>query len=70
MSLLSIITLVLKNWPYVVRFTEIIERNIKDGLNQKDLEKGLDRLEKGFKDVKTIKETADSARAINDAFRH
>lgn len=69
MSLFSVFLLVLKNWPYVVRFVEIIEKNLKEGIEAKDLEVGLERLEKGFENVKTIKETANAARSINDSFR-
>lgn len=61
--------LILKNWKYVVQFLEILERNIQNGLNEADLQRGLKRLDKGFADVTTIEETADAARDINDSFR-
>jgi hypothetical protein len=68
-NLLATILLVIKNWKYVVQFVSILDRNIERGVNAADLEKGLNRLEKGFADVATIQETAATARDINDSFR-
>jgi hypothetical protein len=69
MEILSTIALIIKNWKYVIQFIEILERNISKGVNEQELRKGLARLEKGFENVRTIEETANSARDINDSFR-
>lgn len=69
MQVLTVILTLLKNWKYFVQFAEMLERNIDRGVNAADLERGLARLEKGFAGVKTIRETADTARNINDTFR-
>lgn len=68
MQFLSILLLILQNWKYVAQFAQIVDTNVKKGMKEKDLELGLKRLEKGFADVTTIKETADAAAAINDSF--
>jgi hypothetical protein len=69
MGIWESIVLIIKFWPHVIRFLEIIQKGIEKGVNEADLSKGLERLEKGFIDAKTIKETADAAGSINDSFR-
>jgi hypothetical protein len=61
--------LVLKNWKYVVQFVEILEKAIINGYNAYDLNKSLHRLNEGFKHAKSVEDSANAARSINDAFR-
>ena len=68
-SFIAIVVLIMKNWKYVVEFVSILDRNLEKGVNEADLRRGLARLEKGFRDVKTIEEAADAAASINDSFR-
>ncbi len=63
------VLLVIKNWKYVVQFVEILDQAIQRGANERDLKIGLDRLNKGFANARTVKDSADSARNINDSFR-
>lgn len=69
MTFWTALSLVLKNWKYVVRFIEISKDAAEKGYRQYDLNKGLNRLERGFREVKTVEDTASGARSINDAFR-
>jgi uncharacterized protein YktA (UPF0223 family) len=59
----------MKNWKYVVQFVQIIDKYVERGVNAKELARGLERLDRGFQSVTTIKETAEAARNINDSFR-
>jgi hypothetical protein len=59
------VALIIKNWNLVMGFLYLI----KKGVNEADLMNGLNRIEKGFEDAKTIKDAANAARSINDAFR-
>jgi hypothetical protein len=59
------VTLIIKNWELVTSFLSLL----KKGVNEADLRIGLNRIEKGFQDAKTIKEAAAAAASINDAFR-
>jgi len=61
--------LVLNNWKYVFQFAEILERAIINGYSAYDLNKSLHRLNEGFKHAKSVEDSADSARSINDSFR-
>lgn len=61
--------LVLKNWKYVVQFVEILDQAIQRGVAERDLNIGLARLNKGFENATTIKDSANAARSINDSFR-
>lgn len=69
MSTFKIALLVLKNMKYFVWGFKTLLAAIDKGTNEKDLERGLARLEKGFANVTTIEETAQAARDINDTFR-
>jgi hypothetical protein len=69
MEIWATLSLILKNWKYVVQFVQIIERSVVKGYNAYDLQKSLNRLERGFRDVKTVQDTASSASDINDSFR-
>lgn len=69
MSFWTAISLIFKNWKYVVQFLEIIERSIANGYSAYELNKGLNRLERGFREAKTVQDSASSARDINDSFR-
>jgi len=63
------LTLVFMNWKYVTRFLEIAVDATEKGYNAYDLNKSLKRLERGFRDVKTVEDAADAAASINDTFR-
>ena len=69
MGFWATLTLVFKNWKYVTRFLEIAVSAVENGYNTYDLNKGLKRLERGFRDVKTVQDAADAAASINDSFR-
>lgn len=68
-SFWTTLVLIFKNWKYVVQFIDIVEKAAVNGYNAYDLNRSLKRLEQGFKDAKSVKDSADSARSINDAFR-
>jgi hypothetical protein len=69
MNIWATLSLILKNWKYVVQFVEIIDKGIRNGYNAYELNKSLNRLERGFREVKTVQDAASSARDINDSFR-
>jgi hypothetical protein len=69
MEFWSIFVLILKNFKYVVQLVQMLDQNIKKGMSEKDIQVGMERLEKGFSHATTIKETAASAGHINDSFR-
>jgi hypothetical protein len=69
MEVLGTLLLILKHFKYVVQLVKMIEKYTSAGIKERDLERGLHRLEKGFADVTTIQETADAAADINDSFR-
>jgi len=65
----SIIMLILQNFKYVVQFVQVIDKRVKLGITEKDIRLGIERLDKGFANVQTVKETAQAAKDINDSFR-
>lgn len=69
MNIWATLSLILKNWKYVVQFVEIIDKGIRNGYSAYELNKSLNRLERGFREVKTVQDTASSASDINDSFR-
>lgn len=69
MQIWATLSLIVKNWKYVVQFIKIIEKGITNGYSHYDLTKSLNRLERGFREVKTVQDAASSARDINDSFR-
>lgn len=69
MDIWTTLTLILKNWKYVVQFVQIIDSAIQKGYNELQLKKSLNRLERGFREAKTVQDSASSARDINDSFR-
>jgi hypothetical protein len=65
MSFLTAIKLIIANWSTVLRFLKLLERGIEDY----KIKQGLERLEKQFEHVTTIRDSALQARSINDRFK-
>ena len=66
----STILLILKNWKYVVQFATLLDKRIEEGMNEHELNKGMEKINEAFtKPNVTNQQSADNARSLNDSFR-